>query len=379
MGGNEVRFVHLADTHLGYSAYRKIDSDGINLREKDIYKAFIAAIDYILEKKPDFVIHTGDLFDSVRPTNRAITIALEQLLRLSKARIPTIIIAGNHETPKLKETGHIFRLFEHLDYIYPVYRGAEKIDLEVDGKKISIHAIPHCREKEDFSESLKSAAPDSSSDYNILVTHGAIQAIQVFKMNEFNEYIIPISLISKGFDYVALGHYHGFTRIKNNIVYSGSTERMSFSESKEQKGIVDVRISSSTITDFVPLPTRNMIEIGPIDCKDLKPREIIERIKEKIGNRDFRDSIVRLSLTNVDPAIYKSIDFSSINNIFSRAMHFEIRHSIGKEPEQIVPTDIMIADLLTEFEKFLRRGDYKDKDILLEIGKRYIRQAEGEE
>jgi hypothetical protein len=95
--------------------------------------------------------------------------------------------------------------------------------------------------------------------------------------------------------------------------------------------------------------------------------------------RDFKDSIVRLSLINVDPATYKSIDLSSINSIFSRAMHFEIRHSMGKEPEQIVPTDIMIADLLTEFEKFLEKGNYKDKDVLLEIGKRYIRQAEGEE
>ena len=379
MEGDEIRFVHLADTHLGYSNYRKIDSDGVNLREKDIYRSFISAVDYIIERKPDFVIHAGDLFDSVRPTNRAITVAIEQLLRLSRANIPTIVIAGNHETPKLKETGHIFRLFDHLEHIYPVYERAEKIDLEIKGKRISIHAIPHCREKDDFSEYLKSVAPDPSADYNILVTHGAVQAIQVFKMNEFNEYIIPFPSISKGFDYVALGHYHGFTRIRNNIVYSGSTERMSFSESKEEKGIVDVRISSSTVTNFIPLPTRRMIEIGPIDCKNLGPREIVEKVREKAEGRDFKDSIVRLSLINVDPATYKSIDLSSINNIFSRAMHFEIRHSIGKEPEQIVPTDIMIADLLTEFEKFLERGHYKDKDVLLEIGKRYIRQAEGEE
>ncbi|HEX17095.1 MAG TPA: exonuclease SbcCD subunit D, partial [Thermoplasmatales archaeon] len=70
-----VRFVHLADTHLGYSAYHKIDEDGVNLREKDIYKAFIKAVDYIIDEKPDFVIHAGDLFDGVRPTNRAISVA----------------------------------------------------------------------------------------------------------------------------------------------------------------------------------------------------------------------------------------------------------------------------------------------------------------
>lgn len=379
MGEDEIRFVHLADTHLGYSAYRKIDSDGINLREKDIYNSFIRAIDYILERRPDFVIHAGDLFDSVRPTNRAISIALEQMLRLSKSGIPTIIVAGNHETPKLKETGHIFKIFDHLENIHPIYNSADKIELEIKGKKLSIQAIPHSREKEDFMESLESVTLDPSADHNILVTHGAVQAIQIFRMNEFNEYIIPISLLSKGFDYVALGHYHGFTRIRNNIIYSGSTERMNFSESKERKGLVDVRLSSPLITDFVPLPTRNMIEVGPLDCKNLKPKDILEKIREITYGRDFSDSIVRLSLINIDPATYKSIDFPSINSIFSRTMHFEIRHSIGKEPEQTVPSDIIITDLLTEFDRFLEKGNYPDKRVLLEMGKKYIRQAEGEE
>ncbi|KAA0010555.1 MAG: hypothetical protein FE037_04570 [Thermoplasmata archaeon] len=145
----------------------------------------------------------------MRPTNRAISVALEQILRLSKMGIPTIIIAGNHETPKLKGTGHIFKLFEHLENVYPIYNKAERIDLEVKGKSIAIHTVPHCRDKDEFMDSLESALPDPSADFNILVTHGAVQSIEVFKMGEINEYIIPLSTITKGFDYVALGHYHG--------------------------------------------------------------------------------------------------------------------------------------------------------------------------
>ena len=374
-----VRFVHLADTHLGYSAYHKIDEDGVNLREKDIYKAFIKAVDYIIDEKPDFVIHAGDLFDGVRPTNRAISVAMDQLLRLSRAGIPTILIAGNHETPRLKETGHIFKIFDHLENIYPIYREPDRVDLEVDGRKVSIHAVPHCRDKEIFTNSLRSLLPDPSADYNILVTHGAVQSIQVFRMNEFNEYIIPISFLSKGFDYVALGHYHGFTKIRNNIVYAGSTERLSFSESRQSKGIVDVNLSGVAETRFIEIPTRKMVEIGPIDCKDLDPAQILDRIRNLAKDRDFSESIVRLSLINLDPIIYKSMDFSSINRLFSRAMHFEIRHTIGKEPDNTIPAEAMIADLLTEFERFLEKKNYKDKDLLLEMGRRYIREAEGEE
>ncbi|MCD6541898.1 MAG: exonuclease SbcCD subunit D [Thermoplasmata archaeon] len=376
---SEIRIVHFADTHLGYSAYRKIDSDGINLREKDIYKAFVETVNRIVDIRPDIVIHAGDLFDNVRPTNRAISVALEQILRLSKMGIPTIIIAGNHETPKLKGTGHIFKLFEHLENVYPIYNKAERINLEIKGKSIAIHTVPHCRDRDEFMESLESALPDPSADFNILVTHGAVQSVEVFKMGEINEYIIPLSTITKGFDYVALGHYHGFTRIRNNIVYSGSTEKMSFNEINEEKGFVIVELSKSVTTEFVQIPTRKMLEIGPIDCKDLKPREILNTIKDSIAGRDFTGCIVRLLLINIDPSVYKSLDMSSISSMFSKAMHFEVRHSAGKTVDQVISSEVVISDILTEFEKFIDKRNLKDKKEFLALGKKYLQEAEGED
>ena len=110
-----MRLVHLSDTHLGHSAYNKTDSSGINQREADVYSAFNEIIEYILKTKPDLVIHSGDLFDSVRPSNRAIHEAFRQLVRLSRAEIPTVLISGNHSTPRHKATGSIFRLLEFLD------------------------------------------------------------------------------------------------------------------------------------------------------------------------------------------------------------------------------------------------------------------------
>ena len=89
-----MRFLHLADTHLGFSAYRKTTNEGLNQRELDVYNAFIQCIDYAVSTKPDFVLHAGDLFDSVRPTNRAITIAIQQAIRLSQEKIPFLIISS---------------------------------------------------------------------------------------------------------------------------------------------------------------------------------------------------------------------------------------------------------------------------------------------
>ncbi|RLF38506.1 MAG: exonuclease SbcCD subunit D, partial [Thermoplasmata archaeon] len=160
-----MRIIHFADTHLGFSAYRRVDHDGVNKREKDVYDAFSRMIDYIIETRPDIVIHAGDLFDNVRPTNRAIGVALNQLSRLSKEEIPTVVISGNHETPKLKETGHIFKTFEHLDYVFPVYGDKEEIiKLNIRGYTVKIHAVPHCRSKEDFLNALERVEPDERSD-----------------------------------------------------------------------------------------------------------------------------------------------------------------------------------------------------------------------
>ena len=114
-----MKIFHLADTHVGFSAYNKLDLDsGLNQREMDFYSVFKKFVDYAISAKPDLILHSGDFFDSVRPTNRAISFGMDQLLRLADAGIPIIIIAGNHSTPRLRETGSVFRLFEHLPLLF---------------------------------------------------------------------------------------------------------------------------------------------------------------------------------------------------------------------------------------------------------------------
>ena len=91
MSDAPIRFVHLADVHLGFRQY------GLSERAADFTRAFEAAIDYCLRAAPDFVIIAGDLFDSksIEPsTYAAADIALE---RLARADIPVVANEGNHE------------------------------------------------------------------------------------------------------------------------------------------------------------------------------------------------------------------------------------------------------------------------------------------
>lgn len=59
-----MKIIHIADTHLGLAAFSRLDpANGMNLREKQIYDNFLAAIDVIIKQKPDALIHAFDLGD----------------------------------------------------------------------------------------------------------------------------------------------------------------------------------------------------------------------------------------------------------------------------------------------------------------------------
>ena len=380
-----LKIVHLADTHLGFSAYRKITKDGLNQREVDVYDALRKAVDKILEIKPDLIIHAGDLFDSVRPNNRAIKFALNQLLRISKNNIPMIVIAGNHETPKLSETGHIFSIFEHIENVYPVYNEYRRICLDLKGKKVSIFCVPQFKNKDEFNDALNSLKMDSSKkgdeDYRILTAHVGTVGLYEFRMNEFNEQLIPVGILKSDFDYIALGHFHRFVKIFDNAFYSGSTERFSFTEANEKKGFVEVILEDEKpLVNFIPLETRDMIDFDAIDCTNKNSGEIIKSIREVVEKKDIKDRIVRINLKNVSSHIYRTLDFNELKQILNGALHFDIKTDILEEEIFNNYKNAHIDVLSKEFSRFLENyslSENVDKKKLLEMGLEYINQVEG--
>src|SRR5918999_5137062 len=105
-GRHIVRIAHISDTHLGYTRYAKLcPRTGRNQREIDVQEAYARAVDAILERDVDLVIHSGDVFDSVRPATHVIIGFLKQTARITaRASIPYLVAAGNHETPRLRTT-----------------------------------------------------------------------------------------------------------------------------------------------------------------------------------------------------------------------------------------------------------------------------------
>ena len=374
-----MKILHVSDTHLGYSAYRKSTEDGINQREIDIYNAFEQFIDYAVDIKPDLIIHCGDLFDNVRPNNRAITFAVNQLVRLNEKNIPLVLISGNHEHPKLKETGHIFSVFDHLQNVHPIYHSKyETIDFEFGKKKLVIHAIPQCNSRKEFENELKKLKPDKKADYNIFVAHGSVTGVKNFSMNEFNELIIPTKILSRDFDYVALGHFHKYSKLGANAFYSGSTESLTFTEAGEKKGFIELTFDKNGLKhNFVEIRTRPMLDAKPIKCSGLKLDDVMKKIKQTVQEINPQEKTFRITLDDIPSNVYRSLDFSEIRKISNNAVHFEIKANIIKKDEdKKQPSSSRIDALVNEFKKYIEAQDIKEKEMLLELGIGYIEKIE---
>ncbi len=367
-----MKIAHISDTHLGYSAYGKVDEDsGLNQRETDTYRAFEAFVDSVVDRKPDMVLHSGDLFDSVRPTNRAISVALDQLLRLTAEGIPVVVIAGNHSTPRLRETGSVFRIFDHLEEVYPVYRGRyESIEIG----EVTVHALPHA-EGELLQEGLKSMEPSPQTEFNVAMMHTGIVGLDVFRMHEFNEQLINSSYLKRGFDYIALGHYHGHTEVSDNACYAGSTERFSFAEVGQEKGFLWVDLESGE-WEFESLPTREMVDIGPIDASHMEGRAVQGKIEERLERMDLASKIVRLKVKNISSPAYQSLDFNRINQLVKDTVHFERRFDVEREDNSVQWRSTTLESIEEEFKNFLDQYPVEgvDKDTIEERGLEYLKK-----
>jgi DNA repair exonuclease SbcCD nuclease subunit len=347
------------------------EATGLNQREVDLYEAFRRAVDEALNHKVDLVVHAGDLFDTVRPSNRAISFAMEQLRRLTDAGIEVVVIAGNHSTPRLRETGSVFRILEHVPGVHAVYKGElEKVRVG----DCTVHAVPH-GEADSMSAEMQKASPDKDSRFNILTVHAGFVGLAAYGGGEFNETLLQTSLLENGMDYNALGHYHRHVELDHNSAYSGSTEKLSFGEAREEKGIVVLDMDKGK-KQFVQLPCRPMLDLPALHAKGLSVTEL-QREAEAALQKVPEGALLRLTFKELSAAQYRSLDLSGLRQLASHAMHLEMRFDLSEQASS-KGSGLTIGPLEREFSSFLDRYPTSgaDKDRMRTLATKYLERRE---
>ena len=197
-------------------------------------------------------------------------------------------------------------------------------------------------------------------------------------MNEFNELFIPAESLSKDFDYIALGHYHKYTKLAENAFYSGSTESFTFTDAGDKKGFLELELNKGRFKPrFITLKNRPMIDTKPIKCSNMKLDEVMKKIKETVKEIEPKNKTFRITLDDVPTHIYRSLDFREIKKLGGNAVHYEIKANLVKEEGQQKTTGTSkINALANEFKQFLETQDIKEKKTLLELGLGYIEKIE---
>ena len=334
-----MRVIHVADTHLGYRNFSgKLDPvRNLNQRECDVYDAWHAAINIALEHQPQLFIHAGDLFDSSRPSPRAIVEALTGFAKLRDASIPAIVIAGNHSTPRFRSGGSVFEILKEFG-ITAIWGTPETV--RVNG--IAIHCVPHEPQPEQLFEDIRSLALDGAADGNVLVLHAGLEGVRQ-DYHEVNEIALaPESLAEAEYDYVALGHLHRFQVPQLNAVYPGSLERLDFGDIEGEKAVVEVDLAAAAgADDFIKrhiIPTRPMFNIA-LPCEGLGPGEVVATLEKEIAGLSLDGALLQLRLESIQRDVWHSLDLAAINEMLGPCLQVVLRPGrsglvmAGEDPE----------------------------------------------
>ena len=342
-----MKFAHLADTHLGYRQFGLIE------REKDFYEVFEKVIDKIIEEKVDFVIHSGDLFETARPSPIALLTFQKGLLKLKGAGIQMYAIAGNHDIVMRNDSIPPQVIFKKLGLkvISPINTNYMHGDVFIAG----LPFYPSSQVKNLKSKLAELSKKAANHEKSILVLHQAID--KYFGYN----YELEIGDLPDNFNYYAMGHIHKYVNDnygEGKLVYPGSGEVWKTDELKDYKengkGFVLVDLDGPK-----PLIKRVKIDI---------PREFIERsldynklesgiagIKETIKDFD-KKPILNLTINNVE---------SNTNRVYEL-----IKDELGDLSLMIRPTFNMVGEESID-DIILRNDHVGPKEIIAEQLKGY--------
>jgi DNA repair exonuclease SbcCD nuclease subunit len=319
-----LRIAHLADTHLGYHAYGKADPEsGRNQRAVDIERAFELAITDILSRNVDLVLHAGDVFHHTRPTWSTLAHFVRQMRRLEYAGISAVVIAGNHDTPRLRTTGSVYGLLQLALPDVTFITGYDAEEKAFENLGLLVHGVPHGALTNPDPPVILPAA----NARNVVVTHGAAPGYVAWTGRESGEVELRGNVLDVTFDYVALGHVHLRGSAGINAYYSGSTERTSWGDQSVQPGYALVVLDdpgSVPQVEFIDLPARPMETLTPIDGGERSARELATMILERAAALGQPDAMVRVELRNAPRPLFREIDAIVRRETGSVAWHIRL-------------------------------------------------------
>lgn len=387
-----MKIIHTSDWHIG----KIVNEFSMIEDQKYILNKLIELIEI---EDPKVLLIAGDIYDRSIPPVEAVELLNETLNKLIiEKNIKVLAISGNHDGgERLSFGGSILE----KQGLYIAGRDEElykKVTIKDENKNINFYLVPYKdpalirkiledKEIKSHNDAMISVVNKikkelNKKEKNILVGHGYVTMKRKDAIKELeNKYEVaeletseserPLSIggtdlidgnIFEDFDYVALGHLHGRQKVgREEMRYSGSLLKYSFSEVNQKKGvyILDINKENNIDIDFKPMKPLRDLRIIKGNIEDLL--EEGRNIKE--GKNDYIQAILTDDGELINP-------MEKLKSVYPNTM------LITRERKKEITEDKTSAkgeykkksklELFKEFYDDLGNGDYtKEKEEVL--------------
>jgi DNA repair exonuclease SbcCD nuclease subunit len=301
-----IRFFHVADLHLGspFKGITSMPDHQLKTLRNSTFDAFQTLIQSAVQEKPDFILVVGDIYDGEDRSLRAQHKFQQGMEVLNDHQIPVFICHGNHD-----HLGGKWTRFHLPSNVHVFQKKTEKVHIQIRQQDIYISGFSY--KERHVKESMISSYSEANDKeaIHIGMLHGSLAGD---KTHDVYAPFTKDELISKNYDYWALGHIHKrqVLHMEPPIVYSGNIQSRHRNE-KGPKGFYEVTLTKGD-AQLTFIPTSAIIYDQVIcPCNDIvHANEWFEAIEVAI--EQFRSKygagVLEVKLTEVNANTLAMLD-----------------------------------------------------------------------
>lgn len=407
-----MKLLHFADAHIDMANYGRHDPEtGLPLRVLDFLKALDTIVDAAISEKVDMVIFAGDAYKDRSPAPTFQREWGKRIIRLSQAKIPTLLLVGNHDLSPAVGRAHAIQEFDTLQVPYvrvlqkPEFLTPENLwDLPVQviampwvsrsGLMASIEASGSDTQElfskieTRISELVEAWVEEADKSLPLILTAHASVEGAMFGAERMvmlgADLVLPTSLVKdRRLDYVALGHIHKPQNLNEGyhppVIYPGSIERIDFGEAMDDKFFIIAEVGrGKTDVEWRKIDgTRPFIERRATLQSSENVTEFLTFNLPK--QKDMTDAVVKL-IVEYPRELDVLIDETALRKYAECAFEFHLVKKPKIEARVRIPQGQAISslsplDLLTQYFDSAKVGEADD---LRELAKQIIYEDESD-
>lgn len=297
-----VRFIHAADLHLDapFGGVAASDERVRTALAESTYEAFDRVVGHAIERRVDFVLLAGDVYNAKDKSLRAQMRFQAGMRRLAEAGIQAFMVHGNHDPANGWSAG--LEMPDNLKVLPTGRVGREPV--VVDGELLCAvygRSFSKAAETEDFCAGYRREAADPVAVGLLHTNVGGQPGYEPYAPSTIE------ALRSAGMDYWALGHIHKPIQLLDEprVHYAGCPQGLNPNEDGPRGcRLVELGVGGVVADEFLETASvlwanRSLSIEGLAGVEEL--RSALRDIAEEVRGSGGRPAIVRVDLTGRGP------------------------------------------------------------------------------